>query len=191
MSELVAYLTVLVAAAIPWLEVLLVVPAGIVAGLPPLPVIVVASVGNIATLVPLVYAGDRVRTWLQRRRRRDDTASGPSEVGTIEVGPGEPARADADGATARDQAPERSGRGARALRVFDRFGLVGLAALGPLLTGVHVAALVALAAGAPRRPTVLWLSGGVVVWAGLAAGATALGLDALVDPDQLPDLGLR
>jgi hypothetical protein len=54
-----------------------------------------------------------------------------------------------------------------------------------------VAALVALAAGAPRRPTVLWLSGGVVVWSALAAVATVLGLETFVDPDRLPDLGLR
>jgi uncharacterized membrane protein len=176
-SEALAYLTVLVAAAIPWLEVLLVVPAGIVAGLPPAPVAVVAALGNVATLVPLVLAGDRIRSWL-RRRRTDGRQDAPAPDGT---------------STDRDRLDRRhrSGRGERALRVFDRFGLIGLAALGPLLTGIHVAALVALAAGAPRRPTVLWLSGGVVVWSALAAVATVLGLETFVDPDRLPDLGLR
>lgn len=70
----------------------------------------------------------------------------------------------------------------------DRYGLPGLAALGPLLTGVHVAAVVALATGAPRRATLGWLTGGVVVWAVLAALATVAGLDLLVDPDDLPRL---
>jgi hypothetical protein len=176
-NEALAYLTVLLAAATPWLEVLLVVPAGIVAGLPPVPVVVVAAIGNVASLVPLVLGGDRVRSWLRRRRtdRRAQTAA-------ADAAPDE---------QTRHGRGHRASRGERALRVFDRFGLAGLAALGPLLTGIHVAALVALAAGASRRPTVLWLSGGVVVWAGAAALATVLGLETFVDPDRLPDLGLR
>ncbi len=168
MNELLAYLAVLVAAAIPWLEVLLVVPAGIIAGLPPVPTVVVAAVGNTLTLVPLVLAGDRLRGWWRARR-----------------GPAEPA--DPAGALEAEEPPGRSGR---ARRLFDRFGLPGLAALGPLLTGIHVAAVVALAAGSDRRPTLVWLTAGVVVWSALAAIATVIGIEALIDPDRLPDLGL-
>ncbi|MEX1164700.1 MAG: small multi-drug export protein [Nitriliruptor sp.] len=165
MSELVAYLTVLIAAAIPWLEVLLVVPAGIIAGLPPVPTVVVAAIGNTATLVPLVLAGDRLRDWWRERR---------GSVAPVD----------------RDAGDEPPGRSGRARRLFDRFGLPGLAALGPLLTGIHVAAVVALAAGADRRAILVWLTAGVAVWSGLAAIATVIGLEALVDPDALPDLGL-
>jgi uncharacterized membrane protein len=180
-SEVLAYLTVLIAAAIPWLEVLLVVPAGIIAGLPPVPTAVVAAVGNIATLVPLVLGGERLRAWWRaRRRRRAADAAAPTEgVPTAGV----PTAGAEDGS-----AP--STRSGRATRLFDRYGLPGLAALGPLLTGVHVAAVVALAAGAQRRPTVVWLSAGVIVWSAIAAGATVFGIDALIDRDQVPDLGL-
>jgi Ca2+/H+ antiporter, TMEM165/GDT1 family len=167
MSELGAYLTVLVAAAIPWLEVLLVVPAGVVAGLPPIPTAVVGAVGNTLTLLPLIVGGDRIRTWWRARRRRRGGGDDGDEVD-------------------RDTAP--SGRGARAKRAFDRYGLPGLAMLGPLLTGVHVAAVAALAAGAERRATAVWLTAGLVVWSFLAAGLTAVGIDAFVDPDALPDL---
>jgi hypothetical protein len=48
--------------------------------------------------------------------------------------------------------------------------------------------LVALAAGSPRRPTLVWMLGGIVVWSALAAAATVYGLEALVDPDDLPEL---
>jgi uncharacterized membrane protein len=169
-SEGVAYLTVLVAAATPWLEVLLVVPAGIIAGLPPAPTVVVAAIGNLATLVPLVIGGERLRRWWRARRHRADP--GPSE---------QPEGPQSEAGSARD---------GRARRLFDRFGLPGLALLGPLLTGIHVAAIVALGAGADRRRTIVWLSAGVVLWAGLAAGATLLGLEAFIDRDRLPDLGL-
>lgn len=160
MATTLVYLGVFVAAAIPWLEVLLVVPAGIVAGLPPLPVILVAIAGNTATLLPLVWAGDRLRAWFRRRR--------PPPDGT-------------------ESFDDAHGRGGRARRLLDRYGLPGLAALGPLLTGVHVAAVVALAAGADRRRTALWLTAGLVVWAVIAGAATVLGLDAFVDPDALPE----
>jgi Ca2+/H+ antiporter, TMEM165/GDT1 family len=175
-TRLLAYATVFVAAAIPWLEVLLVVPAGIVAGLPPIPTAVVGAVGNAATLVPLVLAGDRLRSWWRTRRGRrhdPDPESPQDEAGSTP-------RGDAEGGG--------GGRGGRARRLYDRFGLPGMALLGPLLTGVHVAAVVALTAGSPRRPTLGWLLGGIVLWSVLAAAATVYGLEALVDPDDLPDL---
>lgn len=179
-----AYLAVLVAAAVPFLEVLLVVPAGIVAGLSPAATVVAAAAGNVATLALLVVAGDRLRRWWRGRgRRRPGRADRPvaeaSAQASVEGGAGAGAGAGAG---------PRSRGAARARRVFERYGLPGLAALGPLLTGVHIAAVVALAAGARRRPTLVWLAGGVVVWAVVAAGATLLGIESLVDPDALPDL---
>jgi hypothetical protein len=187
MSQLAAYLTVFVAAAIPWLEVLLVVPAGIVAGLPPVPTALVGAAGNAATLVPLVVGGDRLRAWWQARRTRRRAAR--NEPDPPAGPPTGPADADPGAAAARTGADDGSaGRGGRARRLYTRYGLPGLALLGPLLTGVHVAALVGLAAGSPRRPTLVWLLGGVVLWAALAAAATVFGLDVLVDPDDLPDL---
>ena len=174
MRTLIAYLTVLVAAAVPWLEVLLVVPVGILAGLSPVVVVVVAAVGNVASLVPVVLGGDRLRAWWRARRR--------ARAASTADGEGDAAPAGA--------APEGSGRSARAQRVLDRYGLPGVALLGPLLTGIHVAALAALAAGAPKRPTLLWSTAGVVAWSLITGVATVLGVDALVDPDALPDLGL-
>ncbi len=159
MSRAAAYLLVVTAAATPWLEVLLVVPAAILAGLPAGPVVLLAAAGNIATIVPAIYLGERIRGWWQRRR----------------------------GGTYRDT-PGPSGRSGRGRRVFDRYGLAGLALLGPLVTGIHVAALVAVGAGAPRRRTLLWLAAGVTAWS-LATGIlTVVGIDLIVEPDQLPEL---
>lgn len=156
---LLAWVVVFLAAATPWLEVLFVVPAAIIAGLPAPTVVVIAAAGNVATLVPVVFGLERLRTWWRRRR------GGPRDDG------------------------EGSPRGARARRVFDRYGLPGLAVLGPLVTGVHVAAIGAVAAGAPRRATALWLSGGVVAWSAVTGALTVFGVEMLFDPEQLPDLG--
>lgn len=173
MRVLLAYLAVLVAAATPWLEVLLVVPAGIVAGLSPAPVIVVAAVGNVATLVPAVYGSDRVRQWWRQRRGQRVLAATPA--------------VDAPGDGVQPPAEDRGAR-RRARHLFDRYGLPGLAVLGPLVTGIHVAAVAAIAAGADRRRTLTWLAGGVAVWSALAGLLTVLGIEAFVDPDALPDV---
>lgn len=161
MRAALAYLVILLAAATPWLEVLLVVPVGVLAGLPVGATIAVATAGNVASLLPVVLAGDRLRAWIVRRRGRR-----------------------ADGAAA-------TGRGGRAQRLLDRYGVPGLAAVGPLLTGVHLAATVAMATGATRRRTLGWFTVAILAWAVIAAMATTWGLDLLVDRDSLPDLGLR
>lgn len=70
MSRLLAYLAVFVAAATPWIEVLLVVPAGVIGGLGAVPTVVVAAAGNIATLVPVVLLGERLHARIVRRRTR-------------------------------------------------------------------------------------------------------------------------
>lgn len=156
------YLVVFLASAVPWLEVLVVVPAGVLVGLAPVPTAIVGAAGNIATLVPIVLGGDRLRSWWRRRRH----------------GPVVPA----------DDEPSKGRRGTRALRVFERYGLLGLALVGPVLIGIHVAAVVAVAARAEPRRALLWLSGGVVVWAFVVAGAAAFGVDTFFDADALPDL---
>lgn len=196
MRTLLAYLTLAAAAAVPWLEVLLVVPAGIVAGLSPVAVVVVAAVGNLASLVPVVLAGDRLRAgWRRRRTSGDLTATGPSEADRGGGGsPSAEAPSDdspTDGASqSADGERVGHGRGARARRLTERYGLPGVALLGPLVTGIHVAALAALAGGAERRATLVWAAAGVVAWSVLTGVATVVGIEALVDPDALPDLGL-
>ena len=148
-----AYLLVVLAAATPVLEVLLVVPAGIAAGLDPVAVTVLAALGNLVTVMLVVLAGDRVATLVRRRGRA----------------------AGSDGEDGRS----RSGRSARVTRILTRYGVPGLGLVAPLLTGTHLAAAAALALGAPRRAVAVWMAVGVVVWAVLAAVAAVTGLGLL------------
>jgi uncharacterized membrane protein len=70
-----AYVLVFVAAAIPVVEVLLVVPAGVLAGLSPPVVAVVAAAGNVSTVLLVAVAGDRILAWWRRRRPSKDEAT--------------------------------------------------------------------------------------------------------------------
>ena len=69
-----AYVLVFFAAAVPVIEVLVVIPAGILAGLAPIPVVLLALAGNLATVAAVVIAGDRLAGWWRRRRPATDRA---------------------------------------------------------------------------------------------------------------------
>jgi Ca2+/H+ antiporter, TMEM165/GDT1 family len=143
------YVMVFLAAAVPVLEVLVVIPGSVAAGLHPVPVGVLAFAGNASTLVLVVLAGDRLAGWISRRRRADADGSGRDER-----------------------------RRARVRRIATRWGLPGVAVLGPLTVGSHAAALSAVALRLPRRDVLLWSVTGVAAWSvvlvGLSFGGRAV-----------------
>lgn len=74
------YLVVFFAAAIPIIEILVVIPAGVIAGLSPLPTAVVALAGNLSTVVLIGLIGEKIiGRWRQRRRGGDRRASPRSQ----------------------------------------------------------------------------------------------------------------
>jgi uncharacterized membrane protein len=74
------YVLVFIAAATPILEVLVVIPAGMIAGMPPVPTALVAVAGNMTTVVLVAVAGDRMLgLWRRRRPERDRQASPRSQ----------------------------------------------------------------------------------------------------------------
>jgi uncharacterized membrane protein len=71
-----SYLLVFLAAATPVLEILVVIPAGVLAGMPPVPTAIVAVAGNLSTVVLVAVAGDRILGWWRQRRPRTDDRPG-------------------------------------------------------------------------------------------------------------------
>lgn len=139
------YILVFLGAAIPWLEIALVIPLGIIWGLSPFWVMVLAFVGNMATVLPLIIGFDRFRDWYTKRQE----AKGKPENKKSE----------------------------RAKRIWNKYGLPGLAMLGPILIGTHIAAFIGMTLGATKRNTTVWLTISIAVWT-LAFGIlTALGFD--------------
>lgn len=134
---------VFLAGAIPWLEAIGVVPAGILLGLHPVQTVVAAVVGNSVTILLFAFSGARIRQWLLQRRRSRGK-------------------------------PEESPRILRAQRAFDRWGVYGLAALGPLFIGTQFAATVAVAAGVRPAKTSVLVIAATILWASLIAGAMML-----------------
>jgi hypothetical protein len=61
------YFLVFLGAAIPWLEMALVIPLGIVSGLNPLWVVIIGFIGNMVTVLALIIGYDRFKSWLAKR----------------------------------------------------------------------------------------------------------------------------
>ncbi|MFC4401928.1 small multi-drug export protein [Gracilibacillus xinjiangensis] len=64
------YLLVFLGAAIPWFEIAIVIPLGIIKGLHPIIVISLAFTGNMVTIIPLIFAYDKMKNLLNKRRER-------------------------------------------------------------------------------------------------------------------------
>lgn len=139
------YFLVFLGAAIPWLEIALVIPLGIVAGLSPLWVMVMAFVGNMATVLALIIGFDKFKIWYTKRQEAK----------------GKPVNKKSE----------------RAKKIWNKYGLPGLALLGPILIGTHIAAFIGMTLGATKKNTTLWLTISIGLWTLFFGIATVLGFD--------------
>ncbi|WP_050979449.1 small multi-drug export protein [Paenibacillus dendritiformis] len=65
----------------------------------------------------------------------------------------------------------------RARKIFGKYGVPGVALIGPLVFGHHIGAFISLVSGAPKSYVTLWQTIGVALWT-VGAGALAmLGID--------------
>lgn len=145
-AGLLQYVLVFVFAAIPVVEVLVVVPIAIGLGLDPIATGVAAFAGNIGSVYVLVLSYRRIADWW----------SGSEDAETVP-----------------------SDQYAKTRRLWDRYGLPGLAFGGPVLTGVHIAALVALLAGSRSRAVAAWMTIGIAAWTLALVVGSAFGLSVL------------
>ncbi|ELY44672.1 small multi-drug export protein [Natronorubrum sulfidifaciens] len=146
---LLQYVLVFVFAAIPIVEILVVVPVAIGLGLDPVVTGVAAFAGNVGSVYVLVAAHQRLSRWWRGRRGGADTVESTGE------------------------------RYARARGLWDRYGLAGLSIGGPVLTGVHIAALVALLAGSPTRAVAGWMTVGIGLWTVVLVAGSVFGFSLL------------
>lgn len=73
-------------------------------------------------------------------------------------------------------------RQGRLYRIWDKYGVVGLGLLSPLLFGALIGAALGSLLGAKRWRLLLWMSVGIVVW---AVGLTAVGVAGLSGIESL------
>ena len=68
-----------------------------------------------------------------------------------------------------------SKRRKRIERMWERYGILGVALQAPMLTGAPLGTLVALGLGAPAKRLLFWMCVSLVLWGAVLTGAVALG----------------
>jgi uncharacterized protein (DUF2062 family) len=137
--------------AIPWLEAIAVVPAGIFFGLNPIAVVVAAVVGNTITIFVFAYGGSKIRNWLLNKKSENATAKSTKKF-------------------------------EKAQAAFEKYGIFGMALLGPILIGTQFAATISVAAGVKPLKTSVIISVATLLWAVLIAVLSVWGgLDTLLE----------
>lgn len=160
--------------AFPWLEAIFVIPAGILGGLPVFPVVLSAVAGNLLTVWLAAVYGQRLRDWWVRRRARREEAQGlGQETRTTEESDSQTTVPSHEAQRRRDRRRERIER------VMNRWGMPGLALLGPIGLGTQISALAAVAMGVSARTAFLWVAAGTVGWSVAAAALTVTGASFL------------
>jgi hypothetical protein len=61
-------------------------------------------------------------------------------------------------------------------RIWNKYGIIGLGFLSPLLFGAPLGAALGIALGAEKRPLLIWMSIGIVIWSAILTVAGFLGL---------------
>ncbi|MER2089877.1 MAG: small multi-drug export protein [Sporosarcina sp.] len=142
------YFLVFLGAAIPWLEIALVIPLGIIRGLSPFWVMTLAFIGNMLTVLILIIAFQKIKEWMESRKQKEGKAE--------------------------------SKRTERGKRIWNKYGMPGLALLGPILIGTHIAAFIGLLFGASKVNTTIWMTVSIALWTLVFGIATAMGFDFFV-----------
>ena len=68
-----------------------------------------------------------------------------------------------------------SKRRKRIERMWERYGILGVAFQAPMLTGAPLGTLMALGLGAPAKRLLFWMSVSLVLWGAVLTGAVVLG----------------
>ncbi len=148
------YFLIFLLSATPWIEILFVIPPAIAAGLPPIPVAIVSFLGNLIPIIGIVYFYEQFKKWWDARRNKTEN----NDRHPIEDEP--------------DSRRKKMGR-----KIWDKYGLPGLALLAPVVTGVHLAAVVALFSGSHRAVIIFWMFWSLILWTVILTAGTYYGLD--------------
>jgi len=149
------YLLIFILSATPWIEILFVIPPAIAAGLHPIPVAIIAFLGNLLPVIGLVYFYEKYVQWRTSKRAHQNYNS-PTEEGE------------------QNSKRKKLGR-----KIWDKYGLPGLALLAPIVTGVHLAAIIALLSQASRNLITFWMFWSLLLWTVILTASTHYGLDFL------------
>ncbi|MFY0545288.1 small multi-drug export protein [Brevibacillus sp. H7] len=75
---------------------------------------------------------------------------------------------------------KKSSKQSRMSRIWDKYGVIGLGFLSPLLTGAPLGAAIGVSLGAKPGKLMFWMTIGIVVWSIILTAAVAVGILSFV-----------
>lgn len=144
MDTIWGYILVFVLAAVPFFEVVGVVPLAILSGLHPITTAFIGFIGNFLTVLLLIVFVDRFKEFRRKKNGEMDDKKGEKKR-------------------------------LRARRIWERYGLPGLALVGPFIIGSHLSAFMCMSFGTKRKQVAVWMTVSLMMWSVLAAGLTGAG----------------
>ncbi|AOM83699.1 small multi-drug export protein [Salisediminibacterium beveridgei] len=146
------YIMIFLMAATPWFEILLVIPIGVGMGLEPFLVALVSFAGNFLPILLIVWLLNWFQTtaYYARYKKR------------------------------REEKMTTKDTPSRGQRVFQKYGLPGLAILGPLVTGIHLATVMALSLKVGKLSTTVWMGASLFIWTVGLTFASVYALETVV-----------
>lgn len=159
--------------AVPFVESFAVIPVSVLAGLHIVPVTLLAFLGNLLTMLFVILFIDKIKAWRQKGKW--------NKIETIEMNADQNEELESAHESMPGTAPEsmRSKRSQRAQRIWAKYGLPGLAMVGPFFVGSHLAAFMCMIFGSTKRAAILWMTISLVVWCGATAVISHFGFNAL------------
>lgn len=144
------YILIFILAATPWIEILLVVPAGIIAGLNPYLVAITATLGNIIPIYIIIYGYNKLENlWKNIRPNK------------------------------QEKTKKFKKQRKRAIKYWEKYGILGLAIISPVLIGIHLATIVALTIGSNKNKIALYMTLSVIGWTTILTITTMQGITHL------------
>jgi len=138
---------------VPLLEGYIAASVGIIIGFPTIPTIIAASIGNWLSIMAIVVLYEKLR---HRRKAKQNAKQ-----------------------NAKQSAGHSNRRMERAHKLFNKYGVPGVALIGPLVFGHHIGAFISLVSGSSKRYVTLWMTIGVLVWTVGAGVLAAIGIDVV------------
>lgn len=71
---------------------------------------------------------------------------------------------------------KKESRKGQMARIWEKYGVIGLGFLSPLLTGAPLGAAIGISLGAPTGKLMIWMAVGIVIWSVILTAAVAFGL---------------
>jgi len=150
-----SYLIVFLLAATPMFEIMVIIPIAIMGGMNAFGVMFVSFLGNLLTVILFIFLADRFKEWFKKRQA-------PEGSNTNEE---------------LEEPIQENKRKQRAKRIWDKYGLPGLAFIGPFFVGSHVTALMAMAFGGTRQRVLFWMTASLLIWTLILGLAFYYGVD--------------